>query len=264
MADFAYKPDPKKSSTWKLDISDARHTAAAVAALGKGFRGNKVEIPEKDLAGVKARVAAAYKKFFPKNDLPPVLKSLDVKVNDQPIEDPALFGTIVNAIACFFRNKDWQQQQTNQDEEDAEEALEDAGILPEDENSEDMEDMGSSEGYVVQKSLNDDLRQATFVVLEAEKVDAHGDIYSAEDVRKGCHSFNTYCRKAFLDHAEETDKASIVESYIAPTDIQFGEQRVSKGDWLAVVQFDKDLWKQVKDGTYDSLSIGAYAISEEI
>lgn len=73
---WAYTPDKEKTSTWKLNISDATHTAAAVAALGKGFRGNKVSIPEDDLAAVKKKVKAAYSKFFPDNDTPQVLKSV--------------------------------------------------------------------------------------------------------------------------------------------------------------------------------------------
>lgn len=74
---FAYTPDKESPSTWKLRIDDANHTRAAVAALGAGFRGNKVEIPSDDLAAVKRKVSSAYKKFFPdkKDDLPEILKS---------------------------------------------------------------------------------------------------------------------------------------------------------------------------------------------
>lgn len=76
-SDYAYTPDKKESSTWKLRIDDANHTRAAVAALGAGFRGNKVEIPSDDLPAVKRKVLAAYKKFFPdkKDDIPEILKS---------------------------------------------------------------------------------------------------------------------------------------------------------------------------------------------
>lgn len=63
--DYAYTPDKEKSSTWKLRIDDANHTRAAVAALGKGFRGQKVEIPSKDREAVVKKVKAAYKKFYP-------------------------------------------------------------------------------------------------------------------------------------------------------------------------------------------------------
>jgi len=73
-AEFAYTPDPAHPSQNKLNISDARHVAGAVAALGpKGYRGNRVAIPDRALADVKARVRAAYRRFFPGKPLPAVL-----------------------------------------------------------------------------------------------------------------------------------------------------------------------------------------------
>jgi len=79
---FAYVPDKDKTSTRKLRIDDANHVRSAVAALGKGMMGNKVQIPEKDLPAVKAKVRAAYKKFFPENEVPSVLKSMGEKDSD--------------------------------------------------------------------------------------------------------------------------------------------------------------------------------------
>lgn len=84
--DFAYTPDSEKSSSWKLNISDATHTRAAVAALGKGFRGQKVDIPADDLTAVKRKVRAAYKKFFPENEMPAILKSVEEEVDLEQIE----------------------------------------------------------------------------------------------------------------------------------------------------------------------------------
>lgn len=78
MTTYAYNPDPEDESKAKLNISDAHHVAAAVAALGKGFRGNKVQIPEEDLPAVKRKVRAAYKKFFPDNELPDILKASEM------------------------------------------------------------------------------------------------------------------------------------------------------------------------------------------
>ncbi len=63
-SDFAYVPDATKPSTWKLPIFDARHAAAAKAALSSGgFRGNRVSIPASALPGVRRKVNAANKKF---------------------------------------------------------------------------------------------------------------------------------------------------------------------------------------------------------
>jgi len=67
---FAYVPDPEKPSTWKLRLWDSptdketrRQIGYAVAALGpSGFRGNRVQIPSKDMAGVKAKIKTAWRK----------------------------------------------------------------------------------------------------------------------------------------------------------------------------------------------------------
>lgn len=258
MTDYAYKPDPKNPSTFKLDISDAKHTAAAVAALGKGFRGNKVSIPAKDLPAVKKRVAAAYRKFYPDNELPPILKSLDVKINDQEIVDSNLLATIISSIAGFFRDKEYRDQWIDDCEEYAEEQLEAAGLNDPDEASE------NEPVTQVVKALNPDLRQATYVVLAPNKADLHADIYDEIEVSKACHNFWTFCQKAYLDHSAETESAKIVENYISPVDMVLGETPVTKGTWLQVWQFDETLWDSVKDGTYTGVSIGAYAQSEKI
>jgi len=70
---YAYVPDKEKSSTWKLRIDDANHVKLAVAALGKGFRGNKVRIPKEDLPMVKSKVRKAYKKYYPDKEIPSIL-----------------------------------------------------------------------------------------------------------------------------------------------------------------------------------------------
>jgi len=86
-SDYAYVPDAQKPSTWKLRLTntpggspDPRIVGAAVAALGPGFRGQKVQLPSKDRAAVIRRVRSAWLKANPKKtreDLPSVLKSED-------------------------------------------------------------------------------------------------------------------------------------------------------------------------------------------
>lgn len=83
-SDYAYVPDPEKPSTWKLRLTstpggepDSQIVGAAVAALGEGFRGNKVEIPETDLASVKNKVRQAWKKLHPDDEPPKVLKTAE-------------------------------------------------------------------------------------------------------------------------------------------------------------------------------------------
>jgi len=81
---YAYTPDTGKPFGWKLRLwqsptlkETARQVGLAIAALGKGFRGEKVQIPPADLAAVKAKVRAAWKRVNPKKDvkeMPPAIK----------------------------------------------------------------------------------------------------------------------------------------------------------------------------------------------
>jgi hypothetical protein len=82
-SDFAYTPDDVPSH-WKIRLTktpggapDAGIVGAAIAALGKGFRGKKVIIPAEALAAVKAKVSAAWKKCHQSDqgvEMPEVLK----------------------------------------------------------------------------------------------------------------------------------------------------------------------------------------------
>lgn len=110
---FAYVPDTESPSTWKLRLWDslrAQETAEqigrAVAALSPaGFRGNQVEIPADDLAGVKRRVLAAWLKTHPdesREDAPEVLKGYDYETKD---DDGAIdpLDELLDAYQSFVR-----------------------------------------------------------------------------------------------------------------------------------------------------------------
>lgn len=117
----------------------------------------------------------------------------------------------------------------------------------------------------VSKSYDEELRQATFLVLSPDEVDLHGDIYDEAEVRKACHNFQVHCRKANLFHAVETDTASIVESYIAPTDFMLDETRIKKGSWLQVWQIhDDEIWGLIKSGDINGVSVGCAANYEDL
>lgn len=86
-SDYAYVPDPNKPSTWKLRLVETPGGPVTKAMLGRaaaafspgGFRGNRVQIPAEDIAKVKARIRAEYKKLDvdPKAIPPSVQKELD-------------------------------------------------------------------------------------------------------------------------------------------------------------------------------------------
>ena len=118
------------------------------------------------------------------------------------------------------------------------------------------------------KSVNEELKQALFVVLEPQNDDGttndlHHDWYSAEEVRKACENFNKFSGKANLFHLIETEDFSIIESYITPCDLILNDELVKEGTWLAKCQFHTDgLWDGVKSGELNGLSIQARASVE--
>lgn len=300
---YAYIGQKDMPSTYKLRIDDARHTAAAVAALEKGFMGNKVQIPTKDLPAVKRKVAAAYRKFFPDNEVPNVLKSLDIQVEGKPI-DGGLLGTVVEAMAQFFRMKEYKDQLLEDNSDFVEEAMGcedccpacgcdmsnvegtvcpqcgcDVSKIPgydgdgndSEDNADQMSEEPDDNGNMVVKSLNEEQQKALFVVLSPDEVDLHGDTYSTEEVEKACESFNTHCRKANLFHASPTSDPVITQSFIAMDNFKTDSGiDIKKGMWLQWWSFPKEnetackLWKSVKSGEINGVSVGCKATVEEL
>jgi hypothetical protein len=117
----------------------------------------------------------------------------------------------------------------------------------------------------VAKAIDEELKQATFIVMVPDEADAHGDITSEEEVRKACHNFNKYSMQANLFHLVKTDTFEFAESYLAPVDMVIGDNIVQKGTWLCTVQcLDDGLWELIKSGEVCGVSIGALASVEQI
>lgn len=68
-AAYAYTPDKSNPSTWKIRLWESpekkettAQVAKAVAAFGKGFRGNKAQIPASDKEKVRKAIVSSWKK----------------------------------------------------------------------------------------------------------------------------------------------------------------------------------------------------------
>lgn len=117
----------------------------------------------------------------------------------------------------------------------------------------------------VVKSIDNDKRLFTALVLRPDVVDAHGDVYDIDTVEKACHNFNEYCRSANLQHLVQTNSIVFVESFIAKSDHMIGDSDVYKGDWIATARIDNDeVWEMCKSGDFTGFSIGASATVEEL
>lgn len=138
---------------------------------------------------------------------------------------------------------------------------------------EDGQHVESETGIV--KCVDQEQRRALFVVLEPQSgeltTDLHGDTYTVSEVEKACNSFNTHCMKANLYHMANIKDAIIEQSFISLSDFNTEDGRmIKKGTWLQWWFFPEDneasevLWKSVKSGEINGVSIGARATFEEI
>lgn len=115
------------------------------------------------------------------------------------------------------------------------------------------------------KSLNEEKRLATFLVLEPQDEDLttsdlHGDWYDADTVETACHDFNRFCSKANLFHLVDTTTFEFVESYITETEMNLGETFIKKGSWLAKIHVNDSesgnlVWESIKSGEFNGLSV---------
>lgn len=87
--DFAYTPSDDPSS-WKLLITNPMQVGGAIAALGKGLMGEKVQIPAKDRPGVIAKVRKAWKRFHKGKPLPKLLANASSPEGDYGDEESQL------------------------------------------------------------------------------------------------------------------------------------------------------------------------------
>jgi uracil-DNA glycosylase family 4 len=105
----------------------------------------------------------------------------------------------------------------------------------------------------------DEKRCVTGVVMEPGEFDAHGDVTSADEIENAAYVYMLNSQVVGQQHSEPAP-AKIVESYIAPVDMEIGGGFVKQGSWVMTVKVDDDdLWDAVKAGDYTGFSIGGFA-----
>ena len=110
----------------------------------------------------------------------------------------------------------------------------------------------------------DDEKRLVFgVVLEPHTVDLQGDVLDLDTIEKAAYNYLVSSRVVGDGHSQQA-KAEVVESYLAPADMELGGQSISKGSWVMVVHVsDDELWSAVKSGDYTGFSIGGTGARKE-
>lgn len=118
----------------------------------------------------------------------------------------------------------------------------------------------SNDNFIITKA-GEEKRLAYGVVAVPDVVDSQGDVMTADTIEKMAHAYLTNSRSFDLQHLIDlsSDKAEIVESYVAPCDFVLGSKLVKAGSWIAVTHFlDESLWSMVKSQQIKAYSIRGY------
>ena len=110
-------------------------------------------------------------------------------------------------------------------------------------------------------------QEITAPVLLPEQTDAHGDIYSIEEVEKACRNFNENCMQTNLQHIYQMseDTTEVIESWVTKSDQVIDDVTIPKGTWMMTMKIKSPaLWKAVKDGEFTGFSIGAHCKAEKL
>ncbi|PEU21923.1 XkdF-like putative serine protease domain-containing protein [Bacillus wiedmannii] len=105
----------------------------------------------------------------------------------------------------------------------------------------------------------------TGVVYEPLVEDSHDDMMTAEEIEKAAYTFMENYQHIDKQHDEIAGKGTVVENWIAKSDMMVGDQEVTAGTWLMTVRVDdEETWEQVKKGDITGFSMGGFAERVEI
>ena len=99
-------------------------------------------------------------------------------------------------------------------------------------------------------------------LVEGE-ADAQGDVVTAENIETAAHDYleryNESSRTGFMHTAFNKD-IRVVESYILPVEMKFGNRTLPKGTWMIVMRvLDDAVWAKVLSKEITGFSIGGVA-----
>ena len=98
----------------------------------------------------------------------------------------------------------------------------------------------------------------TGVVYEPLKEDTDGNFMTEDEIRKAAHWFAKNGDQVDVQHSFEAEGGvTVVETYIAPTDMTIDDELVIKGTWLMTVEItDPAIWEAVVKGEITGFSMG--------
>lgn len=98
----------------------------------------------------------------------------------------------------------------------------------------------------------------TGIVYEPMVEDSHGNYMTEDEIRKAAYWFAKHGDQVDLQHSfESVDSLTVVENYVAPSDLMIGDEPVTKGTWILTVECADDaIWQAVQKHEITGFSMG--------
>ncbi|TFJ43935.1 DNA methyltransferase [Carnobacterium divergens] len=96
------------------------------------------------------------------------------------------------------------------------------------------------------------------VVYEPDVKDAHDDFMTADEIEKAAHGFMQNYQQIDKQHDFEAGAGTVVQSYIAPCDLDVGET-IAKGSWVLVTKATDEIWESIQKGEFTGYSLAGTA-----
>ena len=102
------------------------------------------------------------------------------------------------------------------------------------------------------------------VVYEPDVEDVHGDYMDAETIEKAAHGFMADYQQIDKQHDFTTNAGKVVESYVAPVEMNIGDTTITKGTWVLVTKATDEMWESIQKGEFTGYSLAGTAQVEEV
>lgn len=97
------------------------------------------------------------------------------------------------------------------------------------------------------------------VVYEPDTEDSQGDMATESEIRKAAYNFMEGGQVFKTNHSSQT-RVKILESYVAPADIEINSTTVKKGSWILTLRvLSEGVWKKIKSGKLTGFSMAGTA-----
>ncbi|MBO1583132.1 XkdF-like putative serine protease domain-containing protein [Bacillus sp. XF8] len=114
------------------------------------------------------------------------------------------------------------------------------------------------------KSEDEEKRLVYGIVYEPGVLDSHNDFADEATIEKAAHEFMLKYRQIDKDHDFQAGVGEVVESYLAPADMEVNGEIITKGTWILVTKATEEVWEAIQKGEYNGYSLAGVAETEVI